>query len=132
MSHKPPPIPEPLQRQAREVLERLARPGGGLQAALLSTLDGFEIVCLSARQDLDGRSLAAMSGSLMAMARAVGREVRFPGCKRLTFETDGGVAIFQTVQGAIPCVLCLVHDEHIPLGQAVWLAGEITRVMEAG
>ena len=132
MSNKPPQIPEALQRQAREVLERLARPGRGLQAALLSTLDGFEVASLSARDDLDGRSLAAMSGSLMAMARAVGREVKFPGCKRLTFETDGGVAIFQSVQGPIPCVLCLVHDEHIPLGQAVWLAGEVTRAMEAG
>ncbi len=75
------------------------------------------ILEIDVRQRAD--MLGAMASSLMAMARAVGREVQFTGCKRLTFETDTGVVIFQAIEGSFPSILCLVLDSKALLGRAI-------------
>ena len=126
-----PALPEAVVRAGRQALEHIAQPMDGLQAALLTTPDGFEIASLSLRTDLHAHRVAAMASSLMAMARAVGREVQFTGCKRLTFETDTGVVIFQAIEGSFPSILCLVLDSKALLGRAIWAASEFTQAMEA-
>ena len=70
-----------------------------------------------------------MASSLMAMARAVGREIQSPSCKRLTFEAEGSTVIFQAVDGPVPCILCLVLGSTAVLGRALWAAGEVANVM---
>ncbi|KAB2888950.1 MAG: roadblock/LC7 domain-containing protein [Burkholderiaceae bacterium] len=124
-------MPSHTVHRARRLLARLA-PGAGLQAVLVSALNGGEIVRLSTRPDrVDGRGLAAMAGSMMAMARAVGREVQWPACRRLTFETQEGMAVFQAIEGPVPCVLCLLHDSRAPLERVLWLATEVARALES-
>ena len=125
-----PSLPESVVLAGRKALDQLARPVEGLQAALLTTPDGFEIASLNLRTDLKANRVAAMASSLMAMARAVGREVQFTGCKRLTFETDSGVVIFQAIEAGFPCILCLILDRKAMLGRAIWAASEITQAME--
>ena len=112
---------------AKQALDSYAAPIDGLQMALLTTPDGFEIASLRNRSDLQVNRLAAMASSLMAMARAVGREIHYVGCRRLTFETDSGVAIFQAIGGGFPCILCLVLDSEAVLGRALWAAGEVAQ-----
>ena len=123
-------LPEAVVQAGRKALDQIAKPVDGLQAALLTTPDGFEIASLSLRTDLHAKRVAAMASSLMAMARAVGREVQFTGCKRLTFETDTGVVIFQAIEAEFPCILCLILDSKVVLGRAIWAASEITQAME--
>ena len=125
-----PALPKAVVQAGRHALEHIAKPVDGLQAALLTTPDGFEIASLSLRTDLQPQRVAAMASSLMAMARAVGREVQFTGCKRLTFETDIGVVIFQAIEGEFPCILCLILDNKALLGRAIWAASEIAQAMQ--
>ena len=121
------PIPPHAAAAARQALERVVLPTGDVRLALISTPDGFEVASLGSSDGLEARRLAAMAGSMMAMARAVGREIHYVGCRRLTFETDSGVAIFQAIGGGFPCILCLVLDSEAVLGRALWAAGEVAQ-----
>ncbi len=110
-------------------LDSYAAPIDGLQMALLTTPDGFEIASLRNRSDLQVNRLAAMASSLMAMGRAVGREIQVSNCNRLTFEAEGNVVVFQAIGGDFPCILCLVLRPGAVLGRALWAAGEISQTL---
>ncbi|CAM3716596.1 roadblock/LC7 domain-containing protein [Paracidovorax anthurii] len=120
-------IPPERAQAARQVLDGVVATSGGVRMALISTLDGFEVASLAAGGEPQVRRLAAMAGSLMAMARAVGREIDHPGCRRLTFETDAGLAVFQAIGGPFPCILCLVLEKDAVFGRALWTAAEVAR-----
>lgn len=79
-----PSIPASLVTSSKQALDSYAAPIDGLQMALLTTPDGFEIASLRNRSDLQVNRLAAMASSLMAMGRAVGREIQVSNCNRLT------------------------------------------------
>lgn len=125
------PIPDALAQASAAVLERVVRPVEGVRVALLCTPDGFEIASLRLRSELPMERLAAMAGSLMAMARAVANEIGHQSCRRLTFETEMGTVLFQAVGGRQPAVLCLVIDESALLGRALWAAGEVAAQLRA-
>ena len=114
---------------AKQALDSYAAPIDGLQMALLTTPDGFEIASLRNRSDLQVNRLAAMASSLMAMGRAVGREIQVSNCNRLTFEAEGNVVVFQAIGGDFPCILCLVLRPGAVLGRALWSAGEISQTL---
>ena len=128
-SSSSPPIPQALAEAARRALDTHAAPITGLQLALLATPDGFEIACLRNRSELQAGRLSAMASSLMAMARAVGREIQTPQCKRLTFEAEGSTVVFQSIDAPVPCILCLVLGPDALLGRALWAAGEVMQDM---
>lgn len=119
------PVPAAWTQAATEVLNQVVRPVEGVDIALLCTPDGFEIACLRLRSELSMERLAAMAGSLMAMARAVAAEIGHQSCRRLTFETGAGTVLFQAVGGRHPAILCMVIDESALLGRALWAAGEV-------
>ena len=81
--------------------------------------------------DKDGSQMAAMAGSMMAMARAVSSEIGHNGSRRLTFETDDGTAIFQNVPSECPRILCLVVRKEGVLGRALWAVAEASSQMAA-
>ena len=118
-------IPADVVQTGHEILQRIVAPVDGVRIALLCTPDGFEITALRIRSELPTERLSAMAGSLMAMARAVGREINHAGCKRLTFETDSGVVVFQMVTSEFPCILCMVLDTSAVLGRVLWAAAEV-------
>lgn len=125
-------VSQALAETAQRALETHAAPITGLQLALLATPDGFEIACLRNRSELQTNRLSAMASSLMAMARAVGREIQSPHCKRLTFEAEGNTVIFQSIDAPVPCILCLVVGADALLGRALWAAGEVMQDMARG
>ncbi|CAN7729953.1 roadblock/LC7 domain-containing protein [Acidovorax sp. LjRoot118] len=129
MKSSSPLISEALAQTAQRALDTHAAPISGLQLALLATPDGFEIACLRNRSDLQANRLSAMASSLMAMARAVGREIQSPQCKRLTFEAEGSTVVFQSIDAPVPCILCLVLGSDALLGRALWAAGEVVQEM---
>ena len=124
-----PSIPTSLLASAKQALDQYAAPVDELQMALLTTPDGFEIASLRNRSDLQVNRLAAMASSLMAMGRAVGREIHVSTCNRLTFEAEGNVVIFQAIGGSLPCILCLVLRPGAVLGRALWAAAEISQAL---
>ena len=120
-------VSETLAYTGQRALDRHAASINGLQMALLVTPDGFEIACVRQRGDLQSGRLSAMASSLMAMGRAVGREIQSPACKRLVFEAQGSTVIFQSIDAPVPCILCLVLGSEAILGRALWAAGEIVQ-----
>jgi predicted regulator of Ras-like GTPase activity (Roadblock/LC7/MglB family) len=124
------PLVAPALVQAGErALKTHAGAISGLQFALLATPDGFEVASLRERSELQAGRLSAMASSLMAMARAVGKEIQSPECKRLTFEAQGSTVIFQSVEASQPCILCLVLGPEAILGRALWAAGGVAQDM---
>jgi predicted regulator of Ras-like GTPase activity (Roadblock/LC7/MglB family) len=124
-----PSIPASLVISSKQALDSYAAPIDGLQMALLTTPDGFEIASLRNRSELQVNRLAAMASSLMAMGRAVGREIQVSTCNRLIFEAEGNVVVFQTIGGSFPCILCLVLRPGAVLGRALWSAAEISQTL---
>lgn len=122
-------VSEALAQAGLRALEIYASGLTGLQLALLVTPDGFEIACVRNRSELQTGRLSAIASSLMAMARAVGREIKSPVCKRLIFEAEGSTVIFQTMDASVPCILCLVLGEDAVLGRALWAAGGVQQAM---
>lgn len=120
-----PPIAAEVIDAAQRLLARVIAPVEGVRLALLCTPDGFEITALRQQSELPTERLSAMASSLMAMAKAVVAEIGHDSCKRLTFETGMGTVVFQAVEGAVPCVLCLVLDQKAVLGRALWAAAEV-------
>lgn len=122
-------VSKTLADAGQRALERHTAPVDGLQLALLVTPDGFEIACLRNHSDLQTNRLSAMASSLMAMARAVGREIHSPACRRLIFEAEGSTVIFQSIDASAPCILCLVLGADAVLGRALWAAGGLAQEM---
>jgi predicted regulator of Ras-like GTPase activity (Roadblock/LC7/MglB family) len=131
MKKATPVISPALVQAAQQALEAHATTISGLQIALLATPDGFEIACLRNRSELQAGRLSAMASSLMAMARAVGKEIQSPACKRLTFEAQGSTVVFQAIDASQPCILCLVLGTEAVLGRALWAASGIEQAMAA-
>ena len=73
MTASQPLIPAQVVKAGQHALETFIGPVDGVRVALLSTPDGFEITALRTNSELQLNRLSAMAGSLMAMARAVGR-----------------------------------------------------------
>jgi predicted regulator of Ras-like GTPase activity (Roadblock/LC7/MglB family) len=120
-------VPQALADAGHKALQTHAGSLNGLEFALLATPDGFEIASLRDRSELPAGRLSAMASSLMAMARAVGREIRSPDCKRLTFEAQGSTVVFQSIDSPQACILCLVLGPEAVLGRALWAAGGVTQ-----
>lgn len=124
-------IPADVIARGAQALEQAVAPVSGVQRALLLSEDGFEIASWQspASQPMQSQSLAAMASSLMAMAAAVGREIDFRNCRRLTFEADGGTVTLQAIQAQFPCILCLVMGTDAVLGRSLWAGAEVAQLM---
>lgn len=130
MKFRPPQLPDPVVDGAQLALEKWAAPLVGMRTALVITPDGFVIATLQ-RSDLNAAKLAAMTSSLMAMARAVGGELAFSNCKRLIFDAEQGTVIVQPVSAAFPSLLCFVLGQDAVLGGALWTMGEVSAALRA-
>jgi len=125
-----PSLSSPLVERGQQLLTAYGASVTGLQMALLATPDGFEIACVINRGELQGSRIAAMASSMMAMASAVGREIKSTGCRRLTFEADGSSVVLHSVAAKLPCILCVVVNSDALLGKVFWLISEFVREME--
>lgn len=124
-------IPDAVVALGLQALERAVAPVTGVQRAMLLSEDGFEIASWQDQgaKPMQSQSLAAMASSLMAMAAAVGREIDFRNCRRLTFEADGGTVTLQAIQADFPCILCMVLGPDVVLGRSLWAGAEVAQIM---
>ncbi|QNK65857.1 roadblock/LC7 domain-containing protein [Variovorax sp. PAMC26660] len=128
MKFRSPLLPAHVVLGAQTALDDLAAPLAGLRTALVVTPDGFEIAQLQ-RSSLNIAKLAAMTSSLMAMARAVGGELAFTDCRRLVFDAEQGTVAVQPVPAAFPSLLCFVLGPDATLGRALWTMGEVVSAL---
>ena len=119
-------VPASVAAQVQEILNSVIVRVDDVQSALVSTPDGFAVATYGVGAGSDPARIAAMASSMMAMARSVASELGHSGSRRLIFETDTGIAIFQNVPSAFPCILCLVLRKEGVLGRALWAMGEAT------
>ena len=122
-------VPGTVAATGQQILKEVFGSFTEVQTALLATPDGFVIAAHGVPPNKDGAQMAAMASSMMAMARAVATEIGHSGSRRLTFETDDGTAIFQSVPSEFPCILCLVVRKDGVLGRALWAVGEASSQM---
>lgn len=125
MKKRPPAWPGHLVQGTRAALDRWLAPHSGVTAVVVATPDGFEIASLQAGS-LDLSRLATTASSLMAMARAVGREVACTQCTRLVFEAEEGIVVVQPVPAKFPSLLCVVLAPGNVLGGALWRMDKVS------
>lgn len=82
---------------AHHVFDQIGFSQNGITTVVMTTLDGQEIAIYDPAQKFSAVRLSAMTSSLVAIARSVGKEVNFDGCDRLMLETPAGKIIFRQI-----------------------------------
>ncbi|AMP00195.1 roadblock/LC7 domain protein [Collimonas arenae] len=92
---------------------------------VMTTLDGQEIAIHDPGHKYSAARLSAMTSSLVAIARSLGKEVDFDGCDRLVLETPKGKIIFRPIGHKYPFLLCVVVNQDAILGHTIWTVDKI-------
>jgi predicted regulator of Ras-like GTPase activity (Roadblock/LC7/MglB family) len=93
------PLTESEKAACERALVDLVNGASGVDAVLLASPDGFEVVSATRAQSLDGPRLAAMSSSMLALGDAMARDFKLDGCRNVHIEAGDGVVLLLTV----PC-----------------------------
>jgi predicted regulator of Ras-like GTPase activity (Roadblock/LC7/MglB family) len=103
-----------------DLLARLRRDTAGVVSASLATADGLAVAStLADEEDID--RLAAMSGSIAALASALTRETGHGEPERVVLESETGVIVSLKVAGQQGgMVLTVVTDRDAVLGKLLW------------
>lgn len=110
---------------ANQVFNQSDLSENGITTVVMTTLDGQEIAIYDPNRKFSAVRLSAMTSSLIAIARSVGKEVGFDGCDRLTFETPKGRIIFRPIDNKYPYLLCVVANQDAMLGHMLWMVDKI-------
>jgi uncharacterized protein len=110
---------------AHHVFNQIDLSQHGISTVVMTTLDGQEIAIYDPGQKFNAIRLSAMTSSLVAIARSVGKEVDFDGCDRLMLETPAGKIIFRPVGSQYPYLLCVVVNRDAILGHTIWTVDKI-------
>jgi predicted regulator of Ras-like GTPase activity (Roadblock/LC7/MglB family) len=93
------PLTESEKAACERALVDLVDAASGVDAVLLASPDGFEVVSATRAHRLDGPRLAAMSSSMLALGAAMARDFKLDGCRNVHIEAGNGVVLLLTV----PC-----------------------------
>jgi predicted regulator of Ras-like GTPase activity (Roadblock/LC7/MglB family) len=104
-----------------------------ITAAVLATVDGFEVAMVERLGRSQATPLAAMASSLTALGRAAGREAGHEGCERVVVESGNGKLLVRPIgaSGRSPLLLCMSLGSGALLGSALWAADEIAKAVES-
>jgi predicted regulator of Ras-like GTPase activity (Roadblock/LC7/MglB family) len=117
-----------LSKTALEAIRRQLMQFGeaspGIQLAVLSTADGFEIASFlspSADAAAVATRVAAMTSSLTAIGDAITRETGLHGSRNLIIESDNGIVLMVSLRDAKPkMALAIVANKQAILGHLLW------------
>jgi predicted regulator of Ras-like GTPase activity (Roadblock/LC7/MglB family) len=109
-----------LVAHCAELLDGLRRSAPGVLSATVATTDGLAVAStLSNRAEVD--KLAAMSGSIAALASALTRETGHGEPGRVILESSRGHIVSLKVPSSDPdLVLTVVTDHSAVLGKLLW------------
>lgn len=121
------------QPRYQAILRSLTGAQPDIRAAVLATLDGFEVAVAEHYGRAHAAPLAAMASSLIALGRAAGREAGHEGCERVVVENRNGKLLVRPIgtPERTPLLLCMALSADVLLGSALWTADEIARAVEA-
>jgi predicted regulator of Ras-like GTPase activity (Roadblock/LC7/MglB family) len=120
----------------REIGE-LIRTSSGVEAALIATGDGFEVARATRGRTFDAARLAGLASSVLALGRAMGRELDLKTTRSAVIEADAGTVLLF----AVPCqradlILGAVASKDATLGMCLVdvrrTAEEIARRLDQG
>lgn len=102
----------------------MGRASVGVQAAMITTADGFEIATFRAGKSVSAK-MAAMGSSIQALAQALAREANLDEMKNTVIEAKGGTVLVMAVNESRPrLTLAVVTNSSAILGQLIWSARE--------
>ncbi|VTU19133.1 Roadblock/LC7 domain protein [Variovorax sp. SRS16] len=111
------------------VLKQHTESHSKVTTVVLATPDGFEVAAVHYQGEPRSAQFAAMAGSLIAVARAAGREVGHEGCDGLIVESPNGKLLIRPVGKGDGLLLCMVLAPGMLLGAALWAADEIGKAI---
>ena len=108
----------------RRQLQQLGETSPGIQLAVLSSADGFEIASYqSPGADSAAARVAAMTSSITALADAITRETGLHGSRNLIIESDNGAVVLIGLREIKPTLaLAIVANKQAILGHLLWAA----------
>lgn len=123
---------ESIHRQLRQLGEN----SPGIQLAVLTSADGFEVATYQAHiAEAVAAKVAAMTSSITALADAITRETGLSTSRNLIIESDNGTVLLLSLREAHPPLsLAVVANKQAILGHLLWAARNagtaITRIAE--
>lgn len=111
---------ESAQRQLRQLGEN----SPGIQLAVLTSADGFEVATFQAHgAESAAARVAAMTSSITALADAIARETGLSAAHNLVIESETGTVVLLTLrQTTPPLSLAIVASKQAILGHLLWAA----------
>lgn len=109
---------------ARRQLQLLGETSPGIQLAVLTSADGFEIACYRAHgAERAASRIAAMTSSITALADAFSRETGLSDAHNLVIESDTGTVVLLTLRQTRHALsLAIVASKQAILGHLLWAA----------
>lgn len=107
-------------------LRTLARDVAGIQAIVVASTDGFALA-QDGPQGHTADRLAAMTSSMLGLAGALGRELRFGELDTLILDAVHGKVLMLAVPGAEPRLLMTACDHSCVIGNVLWHAKQCVR-----
>jgi predicted regulator of Ras-like GTPase activity (Roadblock/LC7/MglB family) len=99
----------------------------GLRSAVVASVDGFALAEASG-QGGNGERLAAMTSSMLALAKAVSRELALGNMEVLMLEADDGKVLMLSIPvPASPLLLMAACTRRSVIGTVLWSARECSQ-----
>lgn len=118
-------------------LGELVRTSSGVEIALIASGDGFEVACATRGRTIDGARVSGLSSSILALCRAVARELDLKTSRWAVMEADAGLVLLVVM----PCqradlILAAVASKETTLGMCLVdvrrCADDIARRLDQG
>jgi uncharacterized protein len=108
---------------ARELLDS----GVGIQAAVLATIDGFEVAAAISDR-YDASRIAALASSIASIGNVATQEAGLGSCSSVILNTEQGFAVVsQTRHASHELVLIAVADKTALLAQIMYQANQYVK-----
>lgn len=122
-------IPKTYRIVAARELARLMETGCGIETAILTTEDGFEVGAQSIKADVDSSKLAAMASSLSAISNMSVSETNLGAeYHSIIIESDYGYIIIMDIAlETFPMILNIIADKTAVLGQVLYYARSVVK-----
>ncbi|MDM0014626.1 roadblock/LC7 domain-containing protein [Variovorax sp. J22P168] len=123
--------PNPLlQLAAQGAVDLVMKEIKGVKACLVSTEDGFEVAA-RILNDADATRLAAMAGSMAALAAIAGEEGRIGQTHNVVIQAgDGHIVMVQARRPDTTLVLSIVTGGEALMGQLLYFSRQTARALE--
>lgn len=122
-------LPAHIRKIAQSEADRIMEDVEGVQAAVLSTVDGFDIAS-SIRPGFDASRIAALASSIAAIGDVVAKEAHLGLSKSVTVDTVSGVAmIFSVRRRDVGIVIIVVADKRALFGQIAYRMAATARLL---